>query len=175
MKGENIRKSREIPAWFFLIASICVIVIAGIGAIALLAATKPAADNDSAAGNTSYQLTEKRFGSAPVTKSCVIVLAPPRNSGDQFNANGLMANDYLSNNKPGDGATLNLVQAGAFDCNEHDVDCYDSNYHYLGTVEAPCYGTGIFTCEPDPEKDIGRCLSKYPKTHAVSDATICEY
>jgi len=118
MIGKNSRKTRS-PAWFFLIAGIC--------AIALLAATVQAAGNDSVAGNPLFQLTKKKLSLSPFTKPCVMVSAPPRNTGDLSNDNGLAVTI-----EPSGGSVIqeqDILGSNWFECAYIDVECWGYTYH----------------------------------------------
>jgi hypothetical protein len=149
MNKEKRENPARLSSSFYLIASICIIVIVGIGVIALLANTVQPTGNDRSAGIPVYQHTGSSFPLVPYTWSCVNV-SPPQNSGDR--------------------APANFELMG---CGEHWVECYDKDFYLLGEIETGCYWNGL-TCEPDDEDDIRRCKNHWYASYYVRDQTICE-
>jgi hypothetical protein len=102
MTKENGGNPAGIPISFFLIASVCIFMIVGTAAGALLPNTvQPAGNdrstgisgcrqhtvNDGAAWNTLSGLTQRMLGPVQVAKSCINASLPPRNTADSDGKN----------------------------------------------------------------------------------------
>jgi len=176
VNSKNSGESDNVSIFFYLIVSICFILVAGTGVMFLVTYMVPAPGMDrpflaqslvtgqspgpAQEGVSCSNLSYSQRYQDPLSKLIVLLRNyPPGNRGDRIRV--------PVNADPGG---ISQDQLG---CGEHWVTCIDGNFKDIADLETGCYG--FWTCEPDYSSDLHRCMTYYPATEYVADKTICEY